>query len=60
GNTTTLQCPVERVNKEQPFMAGYEYTLLVKVKSPVEVEIVETSLEEWKPGGGTGDITFGE
>ena len=60
GNTTTLQCPVERANKEQPFMAGYEYTLLVKVKSPVEVEIVETSLEEWKPGGGTGDITFGE
>lgn len=60
GNTTTLQCPVERANKEQPFMAGYEYTLLVKVKSSVEVEIVETSLEEWKPGGGTGDITFGE
>ena len=57
GNTTTMQLPVKR-NGDLLFEAGYEYTLTVKVKSPMEVEIVETSLKPWRPVTG-GDIEFG-
>ena len=59
GKTTTMQLPVQRNGADLSFEAGYEYTLTVKVKSPVEVEIVETSLEPWKPVTG-GDIEFGD
>ena len=53
GDPYTFTVPVKRANEGDKFEAGYEYAMTIKVKSPEEVTIAETSLEPWKNSQGS-------
>ena len=53
GDPYTFTVPVKRANEGDQFEAGYEYAMTIKVKSPEEVTIAETSLEPWKTTQGS-------